>query len=268
MNRYLPLNRAAIGLLLCLGIPMVATAMTPEEKGYEIAAASDRSDQGFADSEVNITMVLRSESGQETTRELSQRILEVDADDLGDRTLIIFKKPADIKGTALLSHAKILQADDQWLYLPAFKRVKRIASVNKDGAFVGSEFSYEDFAALELGKFSYKHVGESACGEALCDIIERVPLYEHSGYTRQIAWIDRDIFQVHKVDFYDRGNELIKSLELKQYKLYQNKYWRAQKLEMINHKTGKSTDLIFSDYVFNNGFSDNDFVKSVLDRLN
>ena len=85
---------------------------------------------------------------------LSLRTLEVPDESVGDKSLIIFDSPRDIKGTALLSYAKILDPDDQWLYLPALKRVKRISSVNKSGPFVGSEFAFEDFTALELNKYA------------------------------------------------------------------------------------------------------------------
>lgn len=256
--------------LMCAALsltPVAGQAMSAQEKGFAIAATSDRSDRGFGDSEVGMTMVLRSAGGQESRRELWQRTLEVPDEDVGDRTLIVFQEPADINGTALLSHAKILEPDNQWLYLPAFKRIKRISSVNKDGAFVGSEFSYEDFTALELNKFDYRHLSETACGEQTCDRVERVPRYEHSGYSRQVAWIDQDIYQVRKVEFYDRRNDLIKTLELSAYRQYDGKYWRAHGLTMRNEKTGKSTDLLFSDYRFKTGLTGKDFVKGVLKRI-
>ena len=73
---------------------------------------------------------------------------------------MVFRTPRDIEGTALLSHAQILEPDNQWLYLPALKRVKRISSANKSGPFVGSEFAFEDFTALELNKYDYVWLSE------------------------------------------------------------------------------------------------------------
>ena len=132
-----------------------------DEKGYEIAARSDRSDNGFGSSEVSATMTLRNAAGQETTRELSFKTLERENEGVGDKSLVIFETPRDVEGTALLSHAKILEPDDQWLYLPALKRVKRISSANKSGPFVGSEFAFEDFTSTELNKYSYEYLGEA-----------------------------------------------------------------------------------------------------------
>ena len=242
-------------------------AQTPEEKGFEIAARSDRSDRGFGDNEVQLTMVLRNKAGKESRRTLSIRTLEIADEDLGDKSLLVFDSPADIDGTALLSHAKILDPDDQWLYLPALKRVKRISSVNKSGPFVGSEFAFEDFTALELNKYEYKYLRQEGCGSLTCDVVERYPRYEHSGYTKQVSWIDTSDFQVRKVEFYDRRGDLLKTLELGEYREYEGGYWRSHKLSMVNHLTGKSSDLIYSDYKFGVGLAENDFVKGVLQRI-
>jgi hypothetical protein len=245
----------------------LAASSTPEQKGFEIAARSDRSDRGFGDSRVELKMVLRNAAGKQTERDLSLHTLEIPDEDAGDKSLIVFDSPADIDGTALLSYAKILDPDDQWLYLPALKRVKRISSVNKSGPFVGSEFAFEDFTSLELNKFDYRYVREEPCAGLVCDVVERTPRYEHSGYTRQLAWVDRDVYQIRRVEFYDRRGDLLKTLTLDEYRLYDDAYWRAQTLRMVNHQTGKSTDLIYADYSFGNGLDDADFVKGVLTRI-
>ncbi len=260
------LRNSAAALLFAAAIAP-AIAETPEQKGFAIAARADRSDRGFTDSRVEMKMVLRNAAGQEASRTLALNTLEVPDEQLGDKTLIVFDSPADIDGTALLSHAKILDADDQRLYLPALKRIKRISSVNKSGPFVGSEFAFEDFTALELNKYTYKYLREEPCGDMTCDVVERKPRYEHSGYTRQVAWTDQRDFQVRKVDFYDRRGDLLKTLEQKEYRQYDDKFWRAHLLAMTNHQTKKSTDLIFSDFAFKTGLRDRDFVKNTLKRI-
>jgi len=239
-----------------------------EEKGFEIAARSDRSDRGFSDSTVKLKMVLRNAAGKESSRTLEIKTFEIQDENLGDRSLVVFDSPRDIKGTALLSHAQILDPDNQWLYLPALKRVKRISSTNKSGPFVGSEFAFEDFTSTELNKYSYKWLRSEACGELTCDVVERYPRYENSGYTRQIAWVDQTVFQVRKLDFYDRKDALLKTLELNDYREYEGDVWRSHLFSMINHQTGKSTELIYSDYEFKTGLTENDFVKGVLKRVN
>ncbi|MDX1503934.1 MAG: outer membrane lipoprotein-sorting protein [Thermoanaerobaculia bacterium] len=251
---------------LVLGSPPVPAA-TPEERGLEIARRSDATDRGFGDSVVTLEMVLRNQAGREARRSLTVHTLEVAEEGLGDRSLVLFESPPDVEGTGLLSHARILEPDDQWLYLPAVRRVKRISSVNRSGPFVGSEFAFEDFTAHELGKFSYRHLREERCGDLLCDVIERTPRYEHSGYSRQEAWIDRTDRQVRRVEFFDRRDALLKTLILSDYRRYPEGFWRAHRLSMQNHRSGKSTELLYSDYRFGRGLTEADFSRAALERL-
>jgi len=238
-----------------------------DSQAFEIAARSDRSDRGFGDSEVALQMILRNAAGQQSTRELRISTLELPDETTGDKSLVLFNTPRDIEGTALLSYAKILEPDDQWLYLPALKRVKRVSSANKSGPFVGSEFAFEDFTSLELNKFSYQYLGTEPCGDLTCDVLERTPRYENSGYSRQVAKIDQKVFQIRQVDFYDRRNDMLKTLTMEDYRDYGNGLWRAQLLRMVNHQTGKSTDLVYGEYTFASGQDDQDFVKGRLSRL-
>ena len=262
--------KTTIGMVLLAAMALTfaarVEAATPEEKGYEIAARSDRSDVGFGDSEVELRMILRNAAGQESTRSLRITTLEKPDENVGDKSLVLFDTPRDIEGTALLSHAKILDPDDQWLYLPALKRVKRISSSNKSGPFVGSEFAFEDFTAIELNKFDYSYVGEEVCGDMTCDVLERTPRYENSGYTRQVSWVDQADFQIRKVEFYDRRGDLLKVLELKDYRNYDG-VWRPHLMSMTNVQTNKQTDLVYGDYSFGVGLDENDFVKGRLSRL-
>ena len=234
--------------------------------GFEVAARSDRSDRGFGSSEVDLEMVLRNAAGQQSRRTLKIATLEIADESLGDKSLVTFDTPRDIKGTALLSHAHILEADNQWLYLPALKRVKRISSSNKSGPFVGSEFAFEDFTALELNKYDYTWLRVEEHDGMTVDVVERTPRYENSGYTRQVSWIDRDVHQVRKVEFYDRRGDLLKTLLLTDYREYDG-VWRSHHFAMENHQTGKSTNLVYSDYRFDVDLTDGDFVKGRLARL-
>ena len=99
-------------------------------------------------------MTLRNSRGRQSRRSLKIRQLEVAAD--GDKLLVVFDTPKNIRGTALLSYSHKFASDDQWLYLPAMKRVKRITSHNRSGPFLSSEFAYEDLALQEVEKFRYR----------------------------------------------------------------------------------------------------------------
>jgi len=238
----------------------------PAARGLAIAQETDRRDLGWGDSKANMKMLLTNAYGETSEREMRFLSLERTDPDIGDWGLIVFDKPRDVDGTALLTYAKILEPDDQWMYLPAVKRVKRISSVNKSGPFMGSEFAFEDFSATEVGKFSYKWLRDEPCGDRQCHVVERVPLYEHSGYTRQVSWIDTTDYQSRKLDYYDRKGDLLKTLEFGDYRFYQDKYWRAHDLYMVNHTTKKTTRLTWQAYEFMAGLDEADFNKNSLKR--
>ena len=256
------------GLLLLLLVPLAAGAQSAEEaRGLEISLEADRRDQGFGDSVAAIEMTLKNASGQTSSRQLNLKTLEVAEDGDGDKILSVIESPRDVRGTALLTFTHINKPDDQWLYLPALKRVKRISSANKSGPFLGSEFAYEDLASQEVAKYTHTYVRDEPCGDGLqCFVIERVPIYKHSGYVRQLTWIDQDEYRFIKVDFYDRKNDLLKTLSFSEYQQYLDRFWRALILDMHNHQTGKSTRLSYTDLRFRVGLTDADFTRNALQR--
>ncbi len=262
-------KKALLHLAVVAGLALSAGAFaqTPEEKGLAIAVEADRRDLGWGDSEVKLEMVLKNRSGETSTRVLRSQALAVTEPGLGDKGLTIFDEPRDVQGAAFLSHTKTLEPDDQWLYLPAVQRVKRISSINKSGPFMGSEFAYEDLASQEVAKYSYAWLRDEPCGELMCFVVARVPLYEHSGYTKQVVWIDQSEYRAVKVEYYDRKEELLKILVQSEYRRYLDRYWRPQRMEVDNVQTGKSTTLLFSDYRFRIGLSEDNFTSSQLSRV-
>ena len=245
---------------VCLTTGLLASP----EKGLEIAIEADNRDKGFGDSTALMTMVLMDKYGQSTERAIRNRTLE--GSNEGDKSLVIFDSPGDVRGTAFLSHTKKADSDDQWLYLPALKRVKRIASSNKAGPFMGSEFSYEDIASQEVEKYTYNYLRDEELNGLDCFVVEYDPVDRKSGYKRQIVWMDKAEYRVHKIDFYDRKDALLKTLTYKDYNQYLDKFWRSDRLVMINHQTGKKTELVFADWKLQTGMTERDFEKSALKR--
>ena len=252
-------------LLTLLSLPINLPAQTAEERGLEIAVEADRRDTGFHDSQASMRMILRNKQGDESIREIRVRTLE-QLDD-GDKSLTIFDKPADVRGTNFLTFTHKTGPDDQWLYLPALKRVKRISSRNKSGPFMGSEFAYEDLSSQEIEKFTYKYLRDEACGELQCFVIERIPVDRYSGYTRELAWLDQQEYRPQKIVFYDRKNAKLKTLVYSNYQQYLDKYWRAHDMFMENHQTGKSTRLVWDEYSFQTGLKERDFDRNSLKRV-
>ncbi len=250
-------------LTLVVSVGTVA-AETPEEKGLAIAKESDRRNTGWKDQAASLDMTLRNRHGKESTRKTHNKTLEMKDD--GDKSLSIFDSPRDVKGTAFLSFTHALKPDEQWLYLPALKRVKRISSSNKSGPFMGSEFAYEDLSSQEVEKYTYKYLRDEKIDGRDCFVIERKPAYKHSGYTKMITWLDKEMYQPLKIEFYDRKKSLLKTLTSTDYKQYLGKYWRPTRMSMVNHQTKKSTDLLWSDYKLNTGLKERDFDRNSLKR--
>lgn len=251
-------------LLILSSLPLSLPAQTAEQRGLEIAVEADRRDTGFHDSQASMRMILRNKQGDESIRDIRVRTLEQEDD--GDKSLTIFDKPADVKGTNFLTFTHKTGPDDQWLYLPALKRVKRISSRNKSGPFMGSEFAYEDLSSQEVEKYTYRYLRDEPCGELQCFVIERIPVDPYSGYKRQIVWLDQQEYRPQKIVFHDRKDALLKTLTYSDYHQYLGKYWRAHEMFMENHQTGKSTRLIWEKYRFQTGLTERDFDRNSLKR--
>lgn len=252
----------AVLLLFCVGLTPV---YADTGRGLEIAKTMRERDRGFGDFTADMEMALIDTAGKETLRRLRVRTLEVTDD--GDKSLAIFDAPADVKGTAFLSHTHIQQADDQWLYLPSLKRVKRIAPANKTAPFMGSEFSYEDLASPEVEKYTYKYVGEGAADRQPSYLLERYPLDKNSGYSRQLVWVDQERYVALKIEYYDRKGAKRKTLVSHGFKQYLNRNWRPAEMQMENHQSGKRSILRWSNYQFRQNLSAQDFHPSSLTRM-
>lgn len=245
----------------------VISTLPPVERGKAIAEEVKRRDAGFGDTITELRMELKTAEGRVRTRRLTWKILEITDPGEGDRTLTIFHEPRDIAGTAFLSWTHLQRADDQWLYLPALKRVKRIASANMSSAFVGSEFTYEDLLSAEVEKFTYRWLRDEPCGELNCFVIERRPRYENSGYSKQVTWIDQAEFRTIRIEYFDRKERLRKTLVFEDYRQYLDRFWRARVMRMENQQTGKVTVLTFDDFRFQTGLTGQDFDPGMLRRL-
>ncbi len=236
-------------------------AQTPEQRGLEIAKAAEKADLGFGSSTVELKMTLKNKNGQTSERYLENKTLELTED--GDKSLIVFNSPKDVKGTATLTFTHKVGSDDQWLFLPSIARVKRISSNNKSGPFVGSEFAYEDLSSQEVEKYSYKFLK----GDGSLLVVEQDPVDPKSGYTRRVVTYNKSKgYRLEKIEFYDRKNALLKTLTYSNYKLYKNKFWRAGTFKMVNHQSNKETLLEFSEYNFDKDLSDDDFSQVALKR--
>ena len=265
-------HRSLIAALSLCALPPAGAAAPPgadpAAQGLAVARAAEAADAGYGSFTARGEMVLSDAQGRSARRGFEVKTLE--GIDDGDRTLIVFASPPDIKDTALLTHAHPAGDDDQWLYLPALKRVKRIASRTRAGAFVGSEFAYEDLVPTEVDKYTYRYQGEEPCpgaAELTCHVNERTPRDSGSGYSRQVVWLDVPHYRLWRVDYYDRAGELRKTLTAAGYAVYRQRHWRPAELTMRNVVSGKHTLMRWDAYDFDVRLDAQDFTTRALERV-
>lgn len=242
--------------LLYLGFATHLMAFSNEEiskKAYEATSH-------YVSENSKVEMLLSNTMGDKNKRHLTIKKLEGKD---GDKTLIEFSSPEDVKGTILLTHEHINSNDNQWLYLPSIKKTKRIVSRNKSSSFMGSEFSYEDLSSQHYKKFKYSGDAKSVTdnGKANYQSV-RMPIDENSGYSKQVVWSDSKTFLISKIEYYDRNGALLKVGTFPKYKKI-NGVWRTQNISMKNVQNGKSTVLNWTSQKINAGLSDKDFSNSI-----
>jgi hypothetical protein len=228
----LAVSCAAFGLPLFAGSPALA------DKGLDIAKKVDEAWMGYKGEDFETELELMNASGDRVTRKMSGKMTE--ASD-GEKLLLTIVWPADQKGIALLTWGHRTKDDDQWLYLPSIKRVKRISARGRSGSFLGSEFAYEDLISpWEADKYTYKYIRDQAVGKFQTWVVERYPKDRDSGYSKEVVWFDKGYLSALRIDYYDRKGKLLKVASFKDYKKYAGK-WRADRVEMENKQTGKKS---------------------------
>jgi hypothetical protein len=249
------------GLIVLPG--RIGQVSAAEDRGLTIMEDRRRINSGYRDELVLYKMVLVNAKGDRSERSLELRTLE--GPDAGDKTLLIFKDPPDVRGTTLLTHENRGGDDDQWLYLPALRRSRRIGSSNKSNSFVGSELAYEDLAPNEVTKHQYKYLREETLDGVPVWVIESAPRFKDSGYSRRELFVRQDNHQMARVNHYDLKGQLFKVGRWDGWWKVMDKWWRARTLRMENVQSGKSTILEVIDVKIGNGFSPADFSARALE---
>lgn len=255
IKEFLMIRKTIISIVLTLNLFAITN--------QEVALKCETVMKGFKDSKSDMIMTLINSNNQKRQRKMQMASLEKES---GNKSLMTFVSPADVKGTKFLNYEHIHKDDEQWLYLPALKRVKRIASKNKSGSFMGSEFSYEDLSSFRADKYIFE-------GDAKVEMFEGHKVYvgerksvsKNSGYTKQISWVDTTTFLIQKVEYYDRKEELLKTALFQDYKKISG-IWRVGRMQMQNHQNRKSTTLVWKNETIKNGLKEKNFHKRILKR--
>ena len=261
-------NKILIGLTL--GLSLITTNLLADDaRARAIMTKVDARDDGKTVQQ-DMRMILIDKNGKKRTRNMKSYSKDFGAD---EHQIMFFKSPADVKNTAFLTYDydKVSKDDDQWLYLPALKKVKRIPSSDKSSSFMGSDFSYFDMTDRNLEDFDFKLLKETKVRGKDAWMIEATPrnkrVKKESGYTKSIAIVRKDNYvTVRVINFMRNGKK--KYMDMK--KLHkQNGVWVPDEMTMTTKK-GKSTIhktvLKFSNIKLNKSLKDSMFTTRRLEK--
>ncbi len=205
------------------------------------------------DQDLKVKLILIDKNGKEKVREMS--MLQRGS----DQRMVKFLSPADQKGIAFLS----LPDDIMYLYLPAFKKVRRIASHVKNTKFAGTDFTYED---MEAKNFSEKYNPELLKKEEDLYILQLQPKKGiQTDNSKLIVWVRKDNFYPTKIEFYDKASNLYKLMTRDKIEQVDG-YWISRESEMEDLKAMHRTKMILLDVILDSGLSDDIFTKRYLSR--
>lgn len=242
MNRRFMLVWSALSVLVYAG---ELRAESAEEKGLRMARMVHAADRGFVGERATVTMVLMNGNGEVAERRMTVRVKEVPED--GDRSILDFESPKQLRGTRLLTWNHRTRDDDQWLYLSSVGRVKRISSSNKAGSFLGSEFTYEDLASQAVEKYTYRFVKDGSYDGRPAWILERTPRVTNSGYSKQLVTYDQEYKRPVRVEFFDLQGEPLKIATFVGYRKFEGRWWRAREVTMVNLQTKMRSVLTWNE---------------------
>lgn len=241
-----------IMLLTCGSQPGVAQLSGTEimQKVYDLPTGEDV--QG------ELTMTLVNKREEQRVRKLKQYTLnEKDM----EKKIMFFLEPADVKGTSFMNWSYTNgKEDDQWIYLPALNRTKRISSGSKSDSFMGSDFSYDDLGDRHPDQDIHQLLREETIDDNLCYVVESTPKDADHVYSKTISWINKDNFIGVKRAFYDPDGELLKILSVSKYEKISG-VWIILQTEMRNVQKTHKTRMEFSEVKINQGVPANKFTE-------
>lgn len=245
---------------------LLITNMAIAADGLSIMKQVDKANQGFKGEKSTMVLTLTNAKGSSVQRELSAQIHEdVKA---GNKSLVEFHRPLDVKGVKLLTWSNVGSANSQWLYLPKFKRVKKINGAGAGGSFMGSEFSYEDIGGMTLDKYKYKLLKEEKFSGEDVWVIEATPKNK-SSYKRQETWISKKFNAAMQVKYYDKKNKLLKVSTVagfKPIKVGGKSFYRPDSITMKNKQNKKSSALTWKNRKVGQSISPSTFRSTTLKR--
>ncbi len=253
-----------ISALILLSLLMInTTGMAQKLTGLQIMEKVYNRPTGN-DMTANLTMTLINSSGQERVREIKQYIRDFGS---VEKKIMFFLKPADVKNTSFMnwSYDKAGKDDDQWIYLPALMKIKRISSDSKGDYFMGSDFTYDDLGDRKPSDDTHKVIGEEKLNGLDCYIVESVPKDEDYMYSKTVTWVVKGRWYGLKKEFYDEDGELLKILTLKKADKIKG-FWIIADVEMKNVQTNHKTIMQLSNIKIDTGIPASMFTQRMMKR--
>ena len=238
--------------------------------GEEIAQKVHNRDEGD-NSTSKMKMILIDKNGKKRIRDLKTFTKNKGEDKL---KLMFFLTPADVKNSAFLTYdyEDSAKDDDQWLYLPELKKVKRIASSDKSSSFMGSDFTYSDMTSRNVEDYTYKIMKEKKVGEHMTWQMMVTPksekTVEETGYTKSIVFVRQDNFVIVQALNYIKAGKKLKYMMVKGLEKIDG-IWTATEMQMITKKGKKTlhkTVFQFSDIKYNQNLEESLFTTRTLER--
>lgn len=224
------------------GVPVPAVPKFDQSNakkyGTALATYTDRRDAGWRDFYAKARMTLIDARGDKVQRDVMFLVLEQPE---GNRAIIRFRSPADVRGIAALIHERPGATDDTWLYLPASRRTRRISGANRTASFQGTEFTYEDLSRLRVENYHWKFLENTKTNGEPTFKVEAKPKYRDTGYSKLHVHIHRKHWRVEQVEYFDQAGRHLKTFTQSKWKLLHGRFWRAHVTKMVNHQTRKTT---------------------------
>ena len=211
----------------------------------------------------DLTMTLINKSGKERIRKIKQF-----TKDMGDveKSIMFFQSPADVKNTSFMSwEYESDKNDDQWIYLPALKKVKRISSDSKSDYFMGSDFTYDDLGDRKLDDDAHKLIEEETIDGVDYYVVESFPKDEEYMYSKTKTWVRKDNFIGLKKEFYDEDEDLLKVLKIKKFELISD-FLVITSSEMENVQKNHRTTMVLGDVKINTNIPSSKFSERMMMR--
>jgi outer membrane lipoprotein-sorting protein len=247
-------------LLFCLSVGSIYGA---ELTGRDIMVKVDERPDGDEQRSV-MKMTLINRRGKTRERSLLMYSKDYGKD---SKSLMYFQSPGDVKGTGFLAwdYDDPEKDDDQWLYLPALKKSRRISSSSRNDYFLGTDFTYDDMGDRNVDEDIHTLLKEEELDGHLCWVIESKPEDKDYMYSRRVSWIRQDALVAVKVEFYDKRGSLLKTLVVSDVRK-QDDIWTPFRMEMKNVQKDHSTVIEITEIQYNTGLEDSLFRVSTLER--